>query len=228
MGGGNVIELKESNTQEIKDHRDYRNYLKHSQMKYRIIEIIKHIKGKRVLDLGCVQSKDKMRNGDWLHAILCREADYVLGVDYAENEVEELKKLGFNVVCSNVENMELNELFDVIVSGELIEHITNVGLFLEKCSKHLKSGGKLIITTPNPFCFHFFIKNIKRPHQVHTEHVAWYDEVVLVNLMKRYGFYLEDLKYLKPPWGASKIPYNIGFKRFASKNLFAVFKKVVA
>lgn len=41
------------------------------------------------------------------------------------------------------------ESFDYIISIEGIEHIENQFLFLRECSRILKTGGKLFLTTPN-------------------------------------------------------------------------------
>jgi SAM-dependent methyltransferase len=39
---------------------------------------------------------------------------------------------------------------DVIVAIEVLEHILNPGLFFRECFRVLKTGGRLILTTPNP------------------------------------------------------------------------------
>ena len=196
---------------------------------YRIREILKYVKGKKVLDLGCVQhSSEKANAEDWLHKILAKHASYILGVDILEDEVKKLRDMGYNVVAADVEKMDLPEKdFDVIVAGELIEHLSNPGLFLENCRKHLRDGGLLIITTPNPFCFLFVRKSIVNNLKINPEHVAWYDEITLKQLLERYKFEPVEIKYLEPPqWGISKILYKLGFRKFGSLNLFAVFKKI--
>jgi len=144
------------------DNVDIKNILRNSEKRYRIQEILKYVAGKKVLDLGCVQhSSNKATRADWLHGIISKYASYCLGVDLLEKEVKKLNELGYNIICADVEKMDLPEKdFDVIVAGELIEHLANPGLFLENCRNHLKDDGLLIITTPNPFCFIHFRRSI--------------------------------------------------------------------
>ncbi len=80
-----------------------------------------------------------------------------LGIDIEEKEIIKMKKEGYNVICANVETMQLNLKFDVIIAGELIEHLHNPGLFLNTLYEHLRDEGKLILTTPNPFNFRSFL-----------------------------------------------------------------------
>ena len=132
--------------------RELDKKLKNSEKRFRIKAIVPYVIGKKVLDLGCVQhSLEKATRDDWLHGILSQYAGCILGVDILEKEVEKIKKMGYNVVCADVEKMDLPEKdFDVIVAGELIEHLANPGLFLENCRKHLKDGG---LHYTKPFLF---------------------------------------------------------------------------
>ena len=45
--------------------------------------------------------------------------------------------------------IRLGRKFDVIVTGEILEHLPNQGLFLENAERHLKKKGVQILTTPN-------------------------------------------------------------------------------
>ncbi len=65
-------------------------------------------------------------------------------------------------VQGNVETATLEPLggrpFDVIVAGEIIEHLENPGLFLRACRPLLSAEGSLIITTINAYCWFRFIR----------------------------------------------------------------------
>lgn len=113
-----------------------------------------------VLDVGCVRhdlDSQACRNpdpGDFLHADLRRRAEAVVGLDLVESEVKRMQKAGYDVRVGNAETFELDCRFDVIVAGELVEHLSNPGLFLDRCREHLSEGGRLILTTPNPRRIH--------------------------------------------------------------------------
>jgi 2-polyprenyl-3-methyl-5-hydroxy-6-metoxy-1,4-benzoquinol methylase len=47
----------------------------------------------------------------------------VVGVDIQKEDVERLRKLGYEVVWGDVTTINLGKKFDVIVAGELIEHL---------------------------------------------------------------------------------------------------------
>lgn len=178
--------------------------------KNRIKEIIVRCEGS-ILDIGCVatQLESLKRNIKsnlwWLHGELAKRFSKVVGIDILKKEIHELKKMGYDVRYGNAEDFELNEKFDTIVAGELIEHLSNPGKFLDACYKHLKEEGKLILTTPNPFWFEFIIrKNFKRLY-VNPEHTAWYDESVLAALGERHHFEVVEVKYLIAGYNPSSV-----------------------
>lgn len=51
----------------------------------------------------------------------------------------------------------INKKFDTIIAGEILEHVRNPIHFLMNCNKLLKSGGKLILTTPNATSLSYLI-----------------------------------------------------------------------
>ena len=160
--------------------------------------IIKFIKEKKVLDLGCVQHNlAKAKDPDWLHGILVSHAKSVLGVDYLQNEVSALKLQGYNIVCANVEKMELGDDFEVIVAGDLIEHLSNFGQFMERISEHLGEGGIFLVTTPNPVNILRFVQVLFSGRAgANPEHTCWFTEKVLDQLAARYGFNILDVAYV--------------------------------
>jgi len=140
------------------------------------IELIKNLcKDKNVLDLGCVDHDSRLERNDlWLHKHIKNVANNLIGVDYLREEVENLKKKGYNIIFANVENFDLNKKFDIIVAGELIEHLENPGKFLDSVKKHMHKDSILIITTPNCFSIRrmigvIFFGKLKE----NREHVAY-------------------------------------------------------
>ena len=51
--------------------------------------------------------------------------------------------------CQIMASLNSTDLFDYIISFETLEHLKNPSIFLKSCHKHLKTDGKLIISTPN-------------------------------------------------------------------------------
>jgi SAM-dependent methyltransferase len=166
-------------------------------------DVIKElIAGKEVLDLGCVDHEAKQEAGkDWLHRKIREGAKKSLGVDYAASEVDRLKGMGYDVVQGNVESLNLGRQFDVVIAGNIIEHLSNPGLFLETVKRHLKETGNFILTTDNCYglrslkavAFHDGI----RPNR---EHSMTFEEQVLRQLLERHQFSIKDFYYYNGPY----------------------------
>lgn len=156
------------------------------------IELVKeHTRGPVVLDLGAVQHDiEKAKRKEWLHDHLVRNFERVIGVDILAEEIETLNKQGYEMVQADVTQMDLAIEADTVVAGELIEHVDNPGLMLERISEHLKADAKVIITTPNPWAWIFLKRMWYNRMDINDEHVAWYGPVVMRQLLERHGFEL--------------------------------------
>lgn len=101
-------------------------------------------KNKKVLDLGC---------GDgFLMQELRKNNNTVVGIDIASKALEKAQKRGLNVFDLDLNtnwSKGMEEHFDSIVAGEIIEHIFDTDLFLKNIYKVLKKNGTLILSTPN-------------------------------------------------------------------------------
>ena len=169
--------------------------------------IYPYIKGKNVLDVGCTEHELDRRHKTrpWAHDFLRQYARSVKGIDILESAINQLKKEGYDVSCQNAETFSFKEKFDVIFAGELIEHVSNPGLFIGRCAKHLKSEGLLIMTMLNSFnafrLAEVLYKRTNDPHaSKHDEHCAWYSPEVLKQLLLRYNFEIVKIEYTDYPF----------------------------
>lgn len=99
---------------------------------------------KKVLEVGC--------NDGYIGELLVKGGNDVFGIDFIKEKLLTAEKRGLKVKECDIEKEEFpypENYFDVVVLGDVIEHIFDTDLLLEKCKKILKKGGKLIITTPN-------------------------------------------------------------------------------
>jgi SAM-dependent methyltransferase len=165
------------------------------------------IKDKKVLDLGVVDSRrDRHQTKERLEKLpnllfrrICDINPETMGVDIDKQGIALLRKQGFNVEVADVMKMDLGKKFDVIIAGEIIEHLENPGIFLRNMAKHLEPDGVLLVTTPNPFYFkqvwQIFRRN--RP-QVHEEHTCWFDPMTMSRLAKICGLKLDAGYWIQP------------------------------
>ena len=182
----------------LKDH------LKTPQSRLEIIE--EFCSGKVVLDIGCVQHD--IENADlegWLHNHLAKVAKEVLGVDYLEAPIRELAKRGYNVMQGDVNrSLPLDKLFDVIVVGNLIEHLSNFEGLMNNLNRLLKRDGVILISTANPFYSEkYFFSEFKNDIIVNPEHTCWIDPVTLNQLAIRFGLETVSVRWVKEKWKLS-------------------------
>lgn len=165
----------------------------------RIHDIVGEIDGGHVLDIGCVQhDSSKRHDPNWLHQHLYDPADSVLGVDRDADGVQNLRQAGYNVVTGDAEVLDLDDTYDYVVAGELIEHLSNPGEFLQAAKDVLSDNGHLVLTTPNIWCW-ARLKHLTQKDGVpcNSEHTHYHDEATLRQLLERHG-YRVNIKYVAP------------------------------
>ena len=203
----------------------------------RISLILDHVTDtNRVLDLGCGHHDHNMSEDPyWLHKHLVNKNPSTIGLELEEDIALALNDKGYNVIAGNIEDKDLpnriGEQFDVIVSGELIEHLANPGLLLDNAYQLLKPNGVLILSTPNPWNFFNIASSILRGRiPIHVQHTCWFDYTTLSQLTRRYNFEERFFTYLhwqeNQPWRSiSLFLYKLGFRRLAGAGLFFVLGK---
>jgi 2-polyprenyl-3-methyl-5-hydroxy-6-metoxy-1,4-benzoquinol methylase len=97
----------------------------------------------RLLDVGCGR-------GDFLHTMAKRGWD-VHGVDFDRAAAMAAKALyGLDVRVGTLNDVvSSGDRFDVVTASHVLEHVPDPSEFLSQCRLLLKSGGMLILKTPN-------------------------------------------------------------------------------
>jgi SAM-dependent methyltransferase len=162
---------------------------------------------KRVVHVGFVDEKRmeaKLEEGKWLHARLAAVADSIVGVDSAEDGVEWAKEQGFEAYAVDAQSPEAVaalglEPADVVVAGEIIEHLDAPGPFLRAMRELLKPEGILVVTTPNAYRLLNFLAPASGSELIHPDHTAWHSPHTLKNLLERNGWSFEGMAYYQNP-----------------------------
>ena len=100
--------------------------------------------GTRVLDVGC--------SSGYLARPLVERGCTVVGLEVDPEAAEGARAVCEEVLVGDVETMELPfepGSFDVVLCGDLIEHLRDPGAFLVRVRPFLRPGGRLVLTTPN-------------------------------------------------------------------------------
>ena len=66
-----------------------------------------------------------------------------------QNYTQKKNNLDIKYLCSSPENLNTKIKFDVILNMEIIEHVEDVKIFLNSCSKLLKKNGIMFVATLN-------------------------------------------------------------------------------
>lgn len=155
--------------------------------------IARHVTGRRTLDVGSLGQTDDYRLWD----VLSDHAEELTGIDLDDAALAEVT-LGTalagaavdpdpRILRGNMESDDLGRRFEVIVAGDVIEHMSNPGRFLDNCRRHLEPGGQLVLTTPNAKWPTVFL----RPNPTHA---LWHDRHTLGHLLERHGFRVDEMR----------------------------------
>ena len=156
--------------------------------------ILKYIHNKDVLDVGSIGQTDKYSLWDLYKQVQIKS---LTGIDLQDASKTAKSTFHSNkdviasdkrVVYGNMENHNLGREFDVVVAGDVLEHVDNQGLFLDNIHRHLREDGTLIITTPNAK----WINVIFRPNPTHT---LWHDRYTLIRILDCHGFRIVYFRY---------------------------------
>lgn len=156
-------------------------------------------RGKRVLDVGIVDHGEFSRGrSSWLHGHVARAAGYCLGIDVLADEVEKIRAKGYNARVADITRAPydggIDEQFDVIVCGDVIEHLGSPeGLF--RAASHLLSpGGRLVITTPNAFFLGVIRRHLFGRENDSVDHVTLLFPSGIAELSEREGLALASYR----------------------------------
>lgn len=154
--------------------------------------LVSRVKGARVLDVGVVEhSIEASYSSGWLHRRISEAASYCLGIDILAEDLNALKGQGFNVRLHDISERPLDEKFDFIVLGELIEHVGNPEGLLRNSALCLHPSGRLFLTTPNPWYINYIRMALKTGWALdNTDHIALFDPATLYALGSRAGLRL--------------------------------------
>ncbi|MCD6229966.1 MAG: class I SAM-dependent methyltransferase [Candidatus Diapherotrites archaeon] len=170
--------------------------------------ILDFVKGKDVLDIGSVGDCDAEKHMLW--EAIKKQAKKAIGIDLEPSHDKD-------VVQADMETYDFKKQFDVIVAGDVLEHVSNQGLFLDNIKKHLKDDGQFVLTTPNAKWITVLLKpprEFKDKNSWHNRHktlhllwqalhfefgnpthTLWHDRHTLKHILSRSGFEITRFQY---------------------------------
>lgn len=168
--------------------------------------------GKNVLELGC-------GGGDLIRAVAKRhpEIPKIVAVDYF-NAPEKLPS-SVKFIRQDLEHLELDEKFDLVILNHVLEHIKNPLGLLERVKKLLAPHGRILIVVPN----RYGLGNEARVYlPEHGKHYFLWDRESLEFSLNRIGFTCRFLNLYVAASHAYFLKYLPALLRIQNPNLTCV------
>jgi 2-polyprenyl-3-methyl-5-hydroxy-6-metoxy-1,4-benzoquinol methylase len=153
-------------------------------------------RGRRVVHVGFVDAGCQTLNvssGAWLHEHLASTASELVGIDLDEAGVADARARGYEayaVDCRDVAAVRALELApaDLVVAGEVIEHLDDPGGFLDGIHALAAPGGMLVVTTPNASGLFNAAALLGNLEVNHPDHVVNYTCATLDAMLRRHAW----------------------------------------
>ena len=180
--------------------------------------------GKSVLHLGCTNwpyTLEAFDAGTLLHKDLADVSTELYGFDFDQAGIDVLASRGFDHLfradLERLDEVPVDKTFEVIVAGEMIEHLNNPGLFLDGIKRFMNAETRLVLTTINAYSgMRFFIYGLRGQggalEPVHPDHVAYYSYSTLKLVIERHGFQIDEFMFYD--LGHEHRPHNSRVRNF--------------
>ncbi len=107
----------------------------------------KPLKKLKILDIGC--------GGGLLCEPLHKLGATITGIDASKNNIEVAKlhskemDLDIKYIHCSPENLNLQNEYNVVLAMEVVEHLLDINIFMQNCSKLIKKNGIMFVATLN-------------------------------------------------------------------------------
>lgn len=183
----------------------------------RVDYLLECARNRSVLHLGCANAPytaQALADGSLLHLRLRDVAAELHGVDTDRDGLRELAAHGLpHLYTGDVASFSRanHTRFDVVIAGEIIEHLGNPHDFLVDVKRVMSAETTLIVTTVNAYCGFRFAQYALRgrggtQEPVHPDHVAYYSQATLRRLVTRAGLAVTETLFYD--LGREHYPYT--------------------
>jgi 2-polyprenyl-3-methyl-5-hydroxy-6-metoxy-1,4-benzoquinol methylase len=152
----------------------------------------------KVLEIGCAR-------GGFLNRLRQIGIEGV-GLELNRSAAEAARARGLNVLDQSIQDHahQHSAEYDVVCSFQVVEHIADIGSFIQASLESLKKGGTMVVSVPNNeslviACYPHYVANMP-PH-----HMGLWDMKSMINLSKVFSMELVNI-VLEPLQ-----PYHRGF-----------------
>ncbi|MEQ1549756.1 methyltransferase domain-containing protein [Sphingorhabdus sp.] len=170
----------------------------------RIDCLVELVRGKKILHIGFCDHQplleERISQGLWLHTHLMRAGTRCVGIDIDKVAVENVSRVTgiADIFVGDVTQPGLDiitgEKWDVVVFGDVIEHIPDPRNFLNRFLEHYgKNISSVVISVPNCQRIGAIKGSITNSEMINSDHTAEYSLFTLAKLANKSG--LEGLNF---------------------------------
>jgi SAM-dependent methyltransferase len=167
----------------------------------RIDFICNYCRDKKVIHVGCLDHlpliERKIQTNLWLHKRIDEVAKKQVGIDINLEGLKFVKeKLGYtNVFFEDIVNTAepgdhiREDHWDVMVLGEILEHVNDPINFLENLKrKYSPFVNQVLFSVPNAFAYENFRLTLKHQECINSDHRSWFSVFTLSKALSIAGF----------------------------------------
>ncbi len=175
----------------------------------RVDEIVRLCRGKTVLNVGMGgYVDDPGETRFWVenllpHSVHLRAAGVakeLVGLDINPGAIEAMREavpgeyIRGDITSADL-HPELEGRFELVVFGEILEHLDDFRRAFSNIRHYLGEDGRVVVSTINAFGAEPIVKMLFRYEDVHDEHTAWFSRRTLERLLEMNRFEIEEFSF---------------------------------
>jgi SAM-dependent methyltransferase len=167
--------------------------------------------GNRVLDVGC--------SSGYLARPLAARGNTIVGIELDPDAARAAEEFCEQVLVGDVETMELPlepGSFDVVLGGDVIEHLRNPAAALERLRPLLRPGGRVVVSTPNVANWAIRLSLLGGRFRytdrgiLDRSHTYLFTRATLAETLERAGYHVQRIDFSVPVPGDSDLLDGLG------------------
>jgi 2-polyprenyl-3-methyl-5-hydroxy-6-metoxy-1,4-benzoquinol methylase len=181
-----------------------------------------------IAHIGCTDApytRHRLDHGELLHAQLLALNPRTVGIDVDMDGIGVLQEAFPDAVTEQADVTAAERLpdhlrgaFDLVIAGEVLEHVPDPGSFLVGARQLLTQNGSLCVTVPNACSPKIGLRALLGREAVHPDHFTYYGPRTLMRTLNQAGFEVAFLgSYVAQPGRAGRV-LNIALR--AAHRLF--------
>lgn len=173
------------------------------RMVNRVDFILDYCRDKSVLHIGFADhpfTAERIKDGSLLHIQLKHVADPVMGFDNDQEAINEYTSLTGDTKAivgdlMKLESLDLNDTFDIILLGEVLEHLRDPHKAIENLYNTLPGKTIFLVSVPNYTSLDSLGGSLHQKESIHPDHYWYFSSYTLLKLFPSAKFDLLELVF---------------------------------